>query len=87
MAINRTNYFYDKKALTASFKATNYELRFPPKHVRIIVSGATAYVNWSGADDADHEGELLAGTHDFPGLDTQKIALRGAGATVTVFAW
>jgi len=90
--INRTQYFYsDVLAPTASFKDTTFELRFQPHEVKIIVEGANANVSFKGPDDAADDGLLkpAAGEnpHIFTGIKMNRIAVKGAGSTVRIWAY
>lgn len=97
MSASRKQYFFvDVANPTTDYKDTNqaHDLQFTSRHVKMVVEGASGEVQYSliGPDNAKVDGVIKAadGVVDFPGMETQKIAVKKKAGTVTsvrIWAW
>ena len=86
----RTHIFYKEYTAAATYTAANTEVKLPTTchQLKIIVSGADAEFSLSGADQAKVDGKVKSGEEiNWTNLDFGKFAVKGAGATVRVWAW
>jgi len=90
--INRTQYFYsDVLTPSADYNDNSFEFKFQPHEIKIIVEGANANVSFKGPDNVADDGLLkpAAGEnpHIFTGIKANRIAVKGAGSTVRIWAY
>jgi len=97
MSASRKQYYFKEHANpTTSYDGTGQavDLQFTSRHVKMVVEGASGVIEYSliGPNSDKIDGVLKAadGVVDFPGMETQKIAIRKKSGTVDsvrIWAW
>lgn len=81
------DFFYEKKTPSNDWADTLLDLGEKKTNLKIITEGATCEFSFDNGATTSGEIKVADGTQVFRGVNIGKIALKGAGATVRVWAW
>lgn len=88
---NRSGLFYWEGTLTANYVDNTFKLLFTSRVIRIIAASADMQFSLIGGNAGapeDLDGVVKSGENiEFTGMETSKIALRGAGSVCRVWAY